>query len=139
MGVLAIGFKSTSFVQPNGEPDLVPIGSIILWSGSLASIPAGWHHCDGTNGTPNFTDRFVVNAGSFNPVGTTGGQTVHTHTFTGDGHDHSPGGVIDIHGPGAESAWDAGEDSSSEMVTGITDEQDNRPFFHAFAYIMRIS
>jgi microcystin-dependent protein len=40
----------------------VPIGSIILWSGSIASIPTDWQLCDGTNGTPDLRDRFVVGA-----------------------------------------------------------------------------
>ena len=31
----------------------VPAGGIIMWSGSLASIPAGWFVCNGANGTPD--------------------------------------------------------------------------------------
>jgi len=40
----------------------VPIGGIILWSGTVASIPASWQLCDGTNGTPDLRDKFVVGA-----------------------------------------------------------------------------
>jgi hypothetical protein len=40
------------------------IGEIRIHSGSLASIPTGWHLCDGTNGTPDLRDRFVVGAGN---------------------------------------------------------------------------
>ena len=40
----------------------IPIGGIIMWSGSIPSIPTGWALCDGTNGTPNLVDRFVVGA-----------------------------------------------------------------------------
>jgi hypothetical protein len=42
-----------------------PIGGIILWSGTIAAANAltGWHVCDGTNGTPNLTDKFVIGAG----------------------------------------------------------------------------
>jgi len=56
----------------------VPFGAIILWSGS--EIPSGWALCDGTNGTPDLRDRFVVGAGSTYSVGDTGGS------FTTDGH-----------------------------------------------------
>ncbi|MDD5661538.1 MAG: hypothetical protein PHI07_06680, partial [Candidatus Omnitrophica bacterium] len=38
------------------------IGSILIWSGTVASIPTGWQLCDGTNGTPDLRDRFVVGA-----------------------------------------------------------------------------
>lgn len=50
------------------------IGVIILWSGSLVSIPAGWQLCNGTNGTPDLRNRFVPCAGgSLYAVGATGG------------------------------------------------------------------
>lgn len=41
---------------------LTPIGGIIMWSGSIVTIPTNWHLCDGTNGTPNLTNRFIVGA-----------------------------------------------------------------------------
>ena len=44
-------------------------GMIMLWSGSIGSIPAGWYLCDGTNGTPNLKDSFIVGAGNIYPVG----------------------------------------------------------------------
>jgi hypothetical protein len=41
---------------------LVPKGVIAMWSGSVASIPSGWHLCDGTAGTPDLRNRFIVAA-----------------------------------------------------------------------------
>lgn len=35
---------------------------IFIYKGSIASIPAGWHLCDGTAGTDDLRDRFVVGA-----------------------------------------------------------------------------
>ena len=63
----------------------VPTGGIIMWSGSIASIPTGWFLCDGTNGTPNLTNRFVVMAGGAYAVGASGGSAdaivvSHAHT-----------------------------------------------------------
>jgi microcystin-dependent protein len=65
---------------------LVPIGGIIMWSGSVVSIPTGWALCNGSNGTPNLQDRFVVGAGSGYAVGATGGSanaTLVSHSHTG--------------------------------------------------------
>ena len=41
----------------------IPTGMIMLWSGTVASIPDGWALCNGTNGTPQLTNRFIVGAG----------------------------------------------------------------------------
>jgi hypothetical protein len=75
---------------------LVPIGGIIMWSGSVATIPSSWRLCNGANGTPNLQDRFIVGAGSGYAVAATGGSAdatlvSHSHTGTTDGHsaDHS--------------------------------------------------
>jgi hypothetical protein len=57
-----------------------PTGGIILWSGSVASIPSGWALCNGSNGTPDLRNRFVVGAGSTYAVDATGGSTTTTAT-----------------------------------------------------------
>lgn len=43
-------------------PGTVPIGGIIMWSGSIASVPSGYQLCDGTNSTPDLRNRFIVGA-----------------------------------------------------------------------------
>lgn len=78
---------TTAFVQANG----VPIGGIIMWSGLIVDIPSGWQLCDGTNGTPNLRDRFVVGAGSTYATGTTGGSkdavvVAHSHVTNDPGN-----------------------------------------------------
>lgn len=65
-----------------------PSGGIIMWSGSIASIPSGWYLCNGSNGTPDLRDRFVVGAGSSYTVDSTGGSTT-----TSAGGDHNHGGT----------------------------------------------
>ena len=42
----------------------VPVGGIIMWSGTIASIPTGWSLCNGTNGTPDLTDKFIISVAS---------------------------------------------------------------------------
>lgn len=37
---------------------------ILMWSGTLANIPEGYVLCDGQNGTPDMTDRFIKNLNS---------------------------------------------------------------------------
>jgi hypothetical protein len=53
----------------------IPSGSIIRWSGSIGSIPVGYYLCNGSNGTPDLRDRFVIGAGNSYAVGNTGGFT----------------------------------------------------------------
>jgi microcystin-dependent protein len=88
----AIGTSTTQLATTAFVQNALPVGLITLWSGSIASIPSGWALCDGTAGTPNLRDRFVVGAGSTYAVGDTGGfNTItldttqipsHTHTGT---------------------------------------------------------
>lgn len=62
-------------------------GMIIIWSGSIGSIPIGWLICDGTNSTPDLRNRFIIGAGSTYPVGATGGSAdsivvSHSHSMS---------------------------------------------------------
>lgn len=73
----------------------IPSGVIASWSGAIANIPQGWRLCDGTNGTPNLRDKFIVGAGSAYTVSATGGSAnaevvahTHTATVTDSGHSH---------------------------------------------------
>ena len=70
---------------------LAPIGSVIAFAGVLANLPSGWVVADGTNGTVDMTDRFIL--GSKSKIETTGGYkdsiTVsHNHTIA---HTHKMG------------------------------------------------
>jgi hypothetical protein len=55
---------------------------VAVWSGSIEGIPTGWHLCDGSNGTPDLRDKFVVGAGGSYTVNTYGG--VATVTSSGN-------------------------------------------------------
>ena len=71
----------------------IPIGGIIMWSGTDGTIPTNWALCNGSNGTPNLVDRFIVGRGSAYGSGATGGSAdsiipEHTHTATGGNHGH---------------------------------------------------
>ena len=73
----------------------VAVGTIALWSGSVSNIPAGWQLCDGTNGSPDLRDKFVIGAGNSYNVGVTGGSkdaivVQHDHDINDSGHTHRP-------------------------------------------------
>lgn len=36
---------------------------IVIWSGAIVDIPAGWALCDGNNGTPDLRNKFIIGAG----------------------------------------------------------------------------
>ena len=48
----------------------VPNGAILMWSGSIALIPTGWYLCNGSNGTPDLRNRFIVGSHSGTGTGT---------------------------------------------------------------------
>ena len=51
-----------------------------MWSGFVSDIPQGWLLCDGTNGTPNLQDRFVLGTTNDGEIGDTGGNSSITLT-----------------------------------------------------------
>jgi microcystin-dependent protein len=85
-------------------------GMVMLWAGSIAGIPARWHLCDGTAGTPDLRDRFIVCAGASYGVGAGGGVAVysltqaqmpsHTHGVADPGHAHAVFDPQHVHGLG---------------------------------------
>lgn len=75
----------------------LPRGIIVMWSGSLDEIPAGWVLCDGSDGTPDLRDRFVMGVGARKYMGTSGGS--HSHEHRNQDHTHRialPGSHLSI-------------------------------------------
>lgn len=140
---------TTAFVAAAiGAIVTIPSGVITMWSGSEASIPSGWLLCNGTSGTPDLRNRFIVGAGtgSSYAVGNTGGANTvtlstseipsHTHSFSGTtgamnsnaAHSHSvndPGHAhsytrADIAGTGGvyEGGYTVGFSTASTSASG---------------------
>lgn len=80
-------------ISGGGTNANVTIGMIFMWYGNPSVLTDTWHVCDGTNGTPDLRDLFILGAGDTYAVGETGGVSVHNHhvTTTGGagGHNHS--------------------------------------------------
>ena len=64
----------------------VPVGGIIMWSGS--KVPEGWALCNGDNGTPNLVDRFILGASTSTVNGTGGRSSVSLSVSNLPSHDH---------------------------------------------------
>lgn len=64
----------------------IPVGGIINWSGSINNIPTNWSLCNGTLGTPNLIDRFILGSGNIYPTNTIGGTINHSHSGSVVGH-----------------------------------------------------
>ena len=134
----------------------VPVGGIIMWSGSTGSIPTGWALCNGGNGTPNLQDRFIVGAGNNYSPGNTGGSAdavvvSHSHTISDSGHTHNFTAVLSATGNTDSGSGDrepapASTGTTQSATTGITINSagesgtgKNLPPYYALAFIMRLS
>jgi len=87
-------------IQTNNQVgDQNPIDIILIWTGFLANIPLGWFLCDGNNGTPDFTERFLkeVPTAGTNPGGIGGVATVGLTTSNMSNHFHSGTGTSHVH------------------------------------------
>lgn len=146
-------------------PTPLPSGAIILWSGSIGSIPAGYYLCNGSNGTPDLRNRFVVGAGSTYAVDATGGSAdaivvSHTHTFSGTtaaagSHNHtvtasnqssqngtvSGGGTLPATGSSTLTTSTVADHthtySGTTASAGSSGTNANLPPYYALCYIMK--
>ena len=99
---------------------LVPVGGIIMWSGTIADIAnlTAWELCDGLNGRPDLTDKFVIGAS----VDATVGNDVKAHTDV-EGSNKIEGGNKDAIVPShdhdtTESGHSHSTNSTSKTLTG---------------------
>jgi hypothetical protein len=135
----------------------IPTGMISLWYGSIGSVPVGWYLCDGTNGTPDLRDRFVVGAGSTYSVAATGGSAnavlvshTHTATVTDPGHRHTQSSNGPLC-PGGGTQYPLGNTAFAGVFTqtattgitvantteGVSATNANLPPYYALAYVMK--
>ena len=144
---------------------VIPTGVIVMWSGSIASIPSGWALCNGLNGTPDLRNQFVIGASvdvsGQSQTGVTGSNTKtgglkdaivvsHSHDITDNGHTHGyqfkggngASGVDQWNGIPGRLGNNIATASSSTGITinsqGSSGTNQNLPPYYALAYIMKL-
>lgn len=130
----------------NTEYFMVPKGGIIIWSGSVNNIPAGWFLCDGSNGTPDLRDRFVLGAGRNYAVDATGGESEHTLTIEEmPSHSHKYTDPLEGKGSGlgngnhysGEAYLNPSLNGGTTSYEGNSQPHNNMPPYYCLCYIMR--
>ena len=124
----------------------IPKGGIIMWRGGTTSIPDGWALCNGSNGTPDLRDRFIVGAGGEYYTGQTGGEATHrltvnempshTHNYKFRSYDLAASWK-DQRNFYAVSKGDIDQEKTTES-SGGGQPHENRPPFYALCFIMRV-
>lgn len=147
---------------PYAMAGALPSGVIVMWSGSIATVPAGWQPCDGANGTPDLRDRFVVGAGASYAVGSSGGASqvalttsqlpAHTHSATVSQHPGFEHSRTDRHGADGSGGlyygmgtiyYDNNRNIGPHTHTVTIDNaggnqaHENRPPYYAVAFICK--
>ena len=136
----------------------IPVGGIIMWSGSANEVPDGWALCNGQTlnekTTPDLRGKFIVgydaNDSDYNAVGKTGGaKSVTLTTEQMPSHKHAV--------YGRSSGYAAAHNNSHEVITyankswgsmsewindsdsaGGGKSHENRPPYYAMCFIMRV-
>lgn len=136
----------TGAISDSSGSGLIPSGVIVMWSGSVATVPSGWYLCNGSNGTPDLRNKFIIGANADDSgvakTSITGSATQsggskdaiavsHTHTATSTvtdpGHNHevlpklsgnTAGAGSYLQGAASQGAY--GSNSTGSKTTGIT-------------------
>lgn len=137
----------------------VPVGAVMLWKGSYATIPDGYQLADGTNGTPDLRGKFLMGIASTegdDNLLETGGESSHTNTLgalsTSSAHTHNvymnssgalvnaqSGGATQVAMAGHNHAWSAVTGSSGAHThTGAYTASDHLPPYTKYYWIARI-
>lgn len=143
-----------------------PVGSIVIWSGTADDIPTGWHLCDGTNGTPDLRDKFVLGAGTGHSVGDSGGSEevkltstqipTHSHTLSGYNTGGNAGPGVNQYGSLMQSTnggnFTTGNPNIMNRIlfttsnalgfptnTNLVSAHENMPPYYTLCYIMKLS
>jgi len=91
-----------------------------MWSGDYTNIPDGWVPCDGQNGTPNLTDRFVRMASIDRPPHYQSGTTTHTHTVNISPASHNHAGSAQSNNDGLAGGPDIVDSSPAGYYSQAT-------------------
>ena len=123
----------------------VPTGTIVMYNGD--SAPSGWALCNGSNGTPDLRDKFIVSTGSSYNRGDTGGAASVTLTVNQiPSHDHNVDTLNEF--ASTHGTWQTAGGYRQDHVggthrkpitsdTGGGQSHENRPPYYAVTFIMK--
>jgi len=137
----------------------LPVGTIQIWTDSIASIPVGWAICDGLGGTPNLLAKFIrgVDTSVTEPGALGGADSVALTSATIAAHNHTAVAYMHEHRINSSTAlgtggilYTAGGDEDNQHSTGTRDPpsqnlvatgggagHDNLPPYYEVAYIIK--
>lgn len=130
-----------------GGNDLIPKGVIVMWSGNISEIPAGWALCDGNGGRPDLRDRFIVGAGKDYTVKQIGGEAYHALTIDEmPAHTHTTpfynGYYVSFWVNSGEIMTnkknDDGVTNRRSNEVGGSQPHENRPPYYALCFIIKL-
>ncbi|MGG0411216.1 hypothetical protein [Peribacillus simplex] len=109
-----------------------------MWSGSIKNIPSGWLLCDGTKGTPDVRDRFVLGTAKNSEIGDTGEHgkikleksqlAPHSHTGNTDKvGDHTHMGTTNVDGDHTHTGMTDPSGIHSHQYVDRGDTTTNKP------------
>jgi len=133
----------------------IPVGGIIMWSGN--KVPDGWALCNGSNGTPDLRNKFVMGKYNVSDSNSTGGREyvtlsvnnlpAHSHMYAGDDqvsyiHDgnYNAGNNV-VSRPGGYDASSSDKGSGTiyrSSDTGSGTSFSILPPYYKLAFIMRV-
>lgn len=135
--------NDSNYITVAQVPTSFVSGMILMYTGTTA--PTGWALCNGSNGTPDLRDRFIVGSGSSYSVGNTGGSNSvnlnvnqipsHTHSYVGhiypgSGPEQNQGG-----GPEDRTSFNVGKTTGA---SGGGQAHENRPPYYALCFIVKL-
>jgi len=132
-----------------------PVGAMLPFRGSFngknpidrltSAVYTNWHICDGTDGTIDLRDKFILCAGTVHAAGSSGGEETHVLAVTempSHSHDFSSGSLaFTPSGPGQNAnntGGGGGGTLASISNSGGGLAHNNMPPYYAMAYIERI-
>ena len=132
--------NDTNYITLAQVPTSFVTGMILMYTGTTA--PTGWALCDGTNGTPNLRDKFIVGSGSTYSNGDTGGQADaivpdHTHTTSIDGGHVIPGNGGTSYPYGGAGTYASTIFSMNNPTNGESVTNKNLPPYYALCFIVK--
>ena len=147
--LVLVAYQSPSSSDPSGG---VPRGTVVAWytnqvSGASVQPPVGWRVCDGSNGTPDLRNRFILGAQGPVEIGMAGGASVHNHlgltSSGGGGYVGGPTIVQDFKRPtGIDYDSAATEDHTHEIPAHqhsfVTADTSHLPPYFKLLYIIKV-